>query len=90
MIEKPIVESMLENMTAAAGEGAQLVGVGVEDEPLAIVRAVNQYLEPVKKVGLRNGVGRPTLTTGPNVRCRSAACGVWRSGVVSIGNGCLW
>jgi hypothetical protein len=42
--EEPPAETILQGLAGAAGEGAILVGVSTDDEPLTIVQAIQQYL----------------------------------------------
>jgi hypothetical protein len=47
--EEPLSDSIAENLVGAASEGADIVDVDVDDEPLAVVQAINRFLEPPKK-----------------------------------------
>lgn len=47
--EAPIPPSILQNLTGAAKEGADLVGVSMDDESSVIVDAVDRFLSKPKK-----------------------------------------
>lgn len=49
--ESPISELIAENLSGAATEGAELVGISVDAEPKEIVDAINRFLTQPKKAG---------------------------------------
>ena len=59
--ELPLDQSLRAKFPLAAVEGAELIGVSVEDESQSIIEAVNRFLEPPGKKG---SFGRPKSDPG--------------------------
>ncbi len=49
--EERVDDSLVESLIGAASEGAEIVGVSVDDDAGVIVEAINRFLQPPKKKG---------------------------------------